>query len=294
VSKDNPQTAAEGPGPLTPEPQQAGVIAWQPITPGGVASFARASLANVYLFELLVSALASAAVFWFLYSVWFPDIRAAINRLPETGVIRGAALEWPGESPATLVDTRFLGVVIDAEETMATSLASDLRVHFLRDRVLACSLFGCIARPYPSQYIISLNRPEAEPWWGAWQPIILGIVAITVPLLLLFFWAALAAVYAPIAWLIAFFADRELTWGGSWRLASAALMPGAILLNAAVVAYGLKAVDLVRFLTLFGLHFVLGWAYLVISPFFLPRFSATPLAKAKNPFVAGPERDRTK
>jgi hypothetical protein len=196
-------------------------------------------------------------------------------------------------APTILLEDRFLGIVVDAEETHATSLASDVRIQFLGNRVKVCSLLGCMTYSYPRGYVVHLNRPEAEPWWGAWQPIILGIVTVAVPLLLLSSWAVLAALYSPVVWLIAFFADRELTLGGSWRLASAALMPGAILVNAALVAYGMKAIDLVRLLTLLALHVVIGWGYVIASPFFLPRISVASLPPKKNPFATRGE-EKTK
>ena len=120
----------------------------------------------------------------------------------------------------TLLETPFLGMVVDPDEPATLTVASDLRLQFRKEHLSICSLLGCWVYPYPKGYVVELNRPEAEPWWGAWQPIILGFVTVGLPLLLLFWWAALATIYSPIAWLIAFYADRALTLGGSWRLAS--------------------------------------------------------------------------
>jgi hypothetical protein len=138
---------------------------------------------------------------------------------------------------------------------------------------------------YPADRELPFNRPVLEPWWGAWEPILLGLVAILVAAALLLSWALLATVYFALARLIAFFADRHLDWRGSWRLASAALMPGALLLNAAIFFYGLGVVDLIRFLVLAVLHLVLGWIYLVVSSLLLPR-SPTATPCQVNPFAS--------
>ena len=287
----NPFVVHEAKEPMPPSDGEATVIAWQPITPGGVAKFAKASFANVILVELVVGALATAAVFWFLYTIWFPGIREAIRHLPRQGIIRNGALEWPNPSPVALLENRFLGMVVDVAEPPALTAASDIRVQFRKDQLSICSLFGSLAYPYPKQYIVELNRPEAEPWWGAWQPILLGFVIVGLPLLLLGAWAALATVYAPVAWLIAFYADRELTLGGSWRLASAALLPGTIVLSAALIAYGSSTIDLVQLLVVAGLHFVVGWVYLVVSVYAAPGLGEITPTKKRNPFAAEPAPD---
>jgi hypothetical protein len=96
-------------------------------------------------------------------------------------------------------------------------------------------------------------------------------------------WACLATVYALPAWLVGFFADRDLTLRGSWRLAGAALMPGALFLSAAIGLYGWGALDLVRLAVAAAVHLVMGWIYLFVSPLCLPRHPA--VTAVANPFV---------
>ena len=72
----------------------------------------------------------------------------------------------------------------------------------------------------------------------------------------------------------AFVMRRKITWPGSWRLAGAALMPGAIFLALGLWAYAFFLIDLVRFLLIFLLHFVIGWVYLVTAPLTLDRIEA--------------------
>jgi uncharacterized RDD family membrane protein YckC len=90
-------------------------------------------------------------------------------------------------------------------------------------------------------------------------------------------------VYSLPVWVICWFTNRNLSPGASWRLAGAALLPGALLMALSLVLYDLGGFDVVQVCLAFGLHLVLGWIYLFVSPMFLMR--ALPREK-KNPFVA--------
>ena len=48
-------------------------IAWEPLTPRGVAAFARARLSRLLLVQFVIASLAAAAVVWFLSDGLFPD-----------------------------------------------------------------------------------------------------------------------------------------------------------------------------------------------------------------------------
>ena len=82
-------------------------------------------------------------------------------------------------------------------------------------------------------------------------------------------------------WLISFFTDRDLNFRASWKLAAAALLPGALLMSVSLVLYELNWFDLVQFSFAAGIHLVTGWIYLFISPMFLKR--GLPVAPG-NPF----------
>ena len=97
-------------------------------------------------------------------------------------------------------------------------------------------------------------------------------------------WAALATIYFLVVWLVGFFANRELNFRASWKLAGAALMPGALLLTLGILFYGLGAMDLVQLTAAFIAHFVIGWIYLIAAPVFVPKLEVTGPVK-KNPFV---------
>jgi len=149
--------------------------------------------------------------------------------------------------------------------------------------VLLISLFGRLPIQYPGNYRLACNRNELEPWWGAWSPFILPLVAGAVILELILIWALLALVYAPVAWLVALFANRDLTFHGSYRLCGAALMPGALWMIAALALYGVGVLDLLKLLIATAAHFAIGWVYVVAAPFWRPRV-ADPSTRRGNPF----------
>jgi uncharacterized membrane protein YkvI len=50
-------------------------------------------------------------------------------------------------------------------------------------------------------------------------------------------------------------------------------MPGALLMTAAILLYGIGFLNLVSFGFIFGAHFLIGWIYLFVSLLFVPRAS---------------------
>ncbi len=96
-------------------------------------------------------------------------------------------------------------------------------------------------------------------------------------------WALLATLYSVPAWLIGFFANRELSLRGSWRLAGAALMPGAIFFTMAILMYGFVALDLVQLAAAAMAHIIIGWVYVLTSSLSCPRQRGI-AAEKKNPF----------
>jgi len=191
-----------------------------------------------------------------------------------------------------LVETRFLAVVVTLEKQRGGSSISDVRLELRRSDFQLCSLLGCVALPYPPNWQTGFNRPELEPRWGAWEPNLLWMAIIITVALLLISWALLATLYFGVVRLVAFYLNRELNGGGSWRLAAMSLMPGALLLSLGILGYGLGVVDLVRLGFLFPLHFIVGWIYLLMAPLFLPRLRAT-ASLSTNPFTVPPREAKT-
>jgi hypothetical protein len=257
--------------------------AWQPLTLRGVAAFAGAPLRRLLLVQFIVALVAAASVVWFLHRAWFPIIGEAIRQLPPQGELRSGRLDWQGPTPSCLAEGRFLAIVVDLDHTGEARSPAHMQVEFGRTDCKVYSLFGYVRVAYPRGWTLAFNRGELGPRWGAWAPAILAGAAGLVVASLMVTWACLATVYSPLAWLVGFFANRELSLGGSWRLSGAALLPGALLMCAAILLYGCGALDIVRLTVAAALHLVMGWVYVFISPLRLPPQAVA--AVKENPFV---------
>jgi hypothetical protein len=263
-------------------------FAWpaiEPLTPRGVAAYAYASFGRLFMTQLIVAFVSAAAMVWLLKTTWCPVIRGAILQLPEGSEVRQQQLTWKGASPVLLSENRFLTLAVDVEEARTISSVADVRVQFQRDEVRICSLFGCCFTAYPQGWL-AFDRTTLEPWWGAREFAILAGVALVTVVALMLSWALLATIYFAAAYFIAYLLDRELTWNGSWRLAGAALMPGACFLSLGIVVYGLQGIGLVRLGIVFVLHLVIGWVYVFLTPFCLRRVAVQ--SARKNPFAIPP------
>jgi hypothetical protein len=260
-------------------------FAWEPLTPRGVAAFARASFFRLFLVQSVFALLGAGAVLWVLAHGVFPVIESAVDALPDVGGIHGGRLDWRDDSPVLLAEGRILAVGVDLDHTGQLRSPADFQLEFGRESLLVISLLGTAEMNYPSGYRIAANHKDAQPAWNAWAPNLLALAALGTFFGLLLVWLVLATLYFLPVWLISFFANRDLSMRASWRLAAAALMPGALLMSAALALYGLEMIDLVRLGLAFGLHLVVGWVYLFISPLFLNRASpknpANPFTEAK-------------
>jgi len=248
-----------------------------------VAAFAHAPSGRLFLVQFLVALLVAAAVVWFLHDAWFPIARQAIAHLPDSGEIRAGKLEWPGHSPRLLAEGRFLAFSVDLAHSGEIRSPAHVQVEMGKEVFSVHSLLGYLEVKYPGSWRVAFNREELAPWWGAWQPPLLGLAALGVVAGLMITWCVLATFYAFPAWVLIFFADRDLKPMECWRLAGATLMPGGLLLAAGIMGYDFGVLDLVGLGFILAGHFVLGWIYLFISPLFLPR-SAPVTEVAKNPF----------
>ena len=253
--------------------------AWEPLTPHGVAMFARAGPGRLFLAQLAVAVLAAVAVMWFLREGWFPVIRTALRALPPEGVLQAGRLEGPGDLPQQLAANRFLGLALDLNHSGSLGQGAHLQVEFGRQDFRLIALLGYVPVEYPPGRM-PFNRTELVPRWGAWEPMIMVIAGVGTVLSLLATWSVLATLYAIPVKLIVWLQRRELGWRQSWRLGAAALLPGALFLTVGIFAYTLGLLDLIRLAGMVVLHFVVGWGYLVLSPLFLPR----PAPARSNPF----------
>src|SRR5205809_700644 len=91
--------------------------AWQPLTPRGVAAFARAPWWRLLLVQFLFAITVGAAAMWFLHTGWYPTIREAIRHLPDQSEIRAGRLAWTNASPQLLAEGHFLALSVDLNHT---------------------------------------------------------------------------------------------------------------------------------------------------------------------------------
>ena len=256
-------------------------FAWEPVTPRGVAAFARASFERLFVVQSIFALLATAAVVWVLANGFFPTAAAAVNQLPDNGDITAGRLNWPGDSPELLAEGHFLAFSVDLTHSGQLRSPAQFQFEFGENSLCIFSLFGVAEMDYPSDQSFYFNRPGVQPAWGAWAPEILGLAALGTFFGLLLAWTLLATVYFLPVWLVSFFANRDLNFRQSWKLSGAALMPGALIMSLSIVLYGAGAFDLVQLCFATGMHLLIGWIYLVVSPLYLNR--AVPGEKG-NPF----------
>jgi hypothetical protein len=258
-------------------------FAWEPLTPRGVAAFARATFSRLFVVQFIIALLAAASAVWLLDDAYFPVIDAAIKNLPAAGEIRSGKLDWQGDSPRLLAEGKFLALNVDPDHSGKIHSTADVQIEFGGDSIRIFSLLpGYWEICYVPDRAAPFNRTELEPLWGAWSAEILFIAFVAVTLVLLANWWLLAMVYFLPVWLLAFYTNRDLNFRASWKLSGAALQPGALLMAAGILLYDSGCLDLVSLGFIFAAHFVLGWIYLFLSQLFLPRISE--MKTKGNPF----------
>lgn len=259
------------------------------MTFGGVARFAVASRWRLLVVELFFALMVAATVVWFVQQAWAPVIDKTIRQMPPTGEIRGGRLAWPSgavlqqEGPFMRIDVRpggFANVVESADLVLAFG-SSDLRI--------GSSLgLGLLTLPYPTGWILSFNKTELEPWWGARSHMVLAGLGLLTILALLIAWSALGLLYM---FTVKVFSFNRVDWAGAKKIAIAAQMPGALVMSVGIVFYGLKQLDLVALLIVWGVHLLLPWMYLMFSPILAPKPPKPQKAKSKKPKVRRDPRD---
>ncbi len=261
--------------------------AWQPLTFGGVAAFAGAPAGRLLLVAAIVALWVSGTVFRFALTVGSPTISAAIARLPGQGAVDSGQLVWSSGQAISLTENAFVSVSVTPAGVPPVAQTADFQFEFRATSLYVSSLLGYTDFPYPRGYVFALNRTELDPLWGAWRPHLLAAVAGTTFAGLLVLWAALATLLAVPLRAYALLLDRQPSLGGCWKLAFAALLPGALIMGGAVLAYSLRRLSLGELMLVNGLQLLVNTAYWLISPLRLPAGpSPTPFSEAPPPIVA--------
>jgi hypothetical protein len=256
---------------------------WQPFTFRGVAALGTGPFRRLIGAQLIAGLWVIGSLSWFVGAHWWPVIDSAGEQLPAQASIRRQILTWEGPLPVRLAENPFLAVTVDLDGTSARTSTSDLQLELVRHEMRLHSLFGYLTVPYPQGYAVRLGRTEFQAWWGAWRWPLLTLFAGATSVVLFAGWCVLGACYAAWVRMFSFYADRSATLTVCWRLAMAAQIPSAVILGAAVFLYGLHRLDLVSLLSAAALQLVVGWAYVLIAPFWLPPQSGAGTRRL-NPF----------
>ncbi len=203
--------------------------------------------------------------------------------MPETA--RAASGRLQGVPDTLISESGFSAIAVTPESAAEIGQGAD--VQFQLRQTDFC--IGSIFRPdwgfvfdYGGGTRLNLSRSRLEPWWGAWQPVVLAGAGLGTVFLLFGTWTFLAVVYMAPAKFIAWFADRNLSWAGAMRLCFATMAPGTLVMTFAVILYGLRGVELVQFSFCWLAHLVTGWVYVIGGVCVSPRLFPRPTQK--NPF----------
>lgn len=261
-----------------------------PTTLGGVAALARGSAGRLFTWQLAFALLASGTVVWAAQVTWGRALEHAIQSLPEEAAIERGRLKWTGSEPAVLHRGSFLSIVVEPRGRRETGLSADVNLLLEDGRLAVKSLFGWMEIPLPETLNFSLGRLDVEGAFEAWKVpawMAMGVVAC---LGIFLSWIALATVYSLIFW----FAARVFGWylglARAWRLGAACLLPGALLMTAAIALYATRQLTLIGLLLALPAHLVVGWFY---GSGALPRTAAR-RGTHTNPFEEEPATKPTK
>ncbi len=231
----------------------------------------------------MVALFVALSATWIALTGWFPVIENALAELPDAGKIRQGQLHWTNASPARLAEGSFLAIRVDLDGDTRISQSADVQIELGRTALRTKFLLGHIDIPYPRGWVISLNRADALPWWGAWRPFLLIGIAGFVVVGLLTGWFLQSLIYSPAIRLIAFYSDRSANGFACVRLAGAAVLPGAVMMSGAMLLYSFHRLTLVGLLFAWLLHLVMGGIYAGVSTLCLTRLSVAPRRRS-NPF----------
>ena len=280
------------------------IVAYQPFTVGGVARFSVASLWRLLGVQFIFAFFVAGVFVWFVNSAWIPVIDESIEQMPPSGDISLGSLNWPvgaslhvegpaGGEPFMRLDVEPGGITNVIESV-------DLVLAFESKRLFVGSSLGLglIVLPYPLNLKIPFNKSDLKPWWGARSHLVLLSLGFLIAVLLIVSWSFLGCLYIlPLK----IFSINRLSVRGAWQLASAAHMPGALLMSVGIFMYGIKQIELVVFAFVWGIHLMIPWFYLFFSPFFTPKptkkvrkiKSEAKFSEAGNPFHQSSNKNKS-
>lgn len=260
-----------------------------PTSFGGVASVAERHGGWLATWQWLFATLTGLVAVWAFHVAWARGIQRAISNLPDTGKIENGLLHWPDDRPAILHQGPFLAVVVDPGGLREYGLATDITLSIESDRLGIRSLLGWVALRYPPNFSLSLARLDATSKEAAWRsPFYFGF-GMAIAFSLYGIWTVLSVLYGVVVWAAAAALGRPVPLGVARRLAGASLLPGCLLMIAAILLYATRQVSLVGFLLTLPLHIVVGWVYCAGGWTRLQGPQTNLGSSGENPFVAEPQ-----
>ena len=257
-----------------------------PTSFGGVASVAERSGVWLATWQCIFASLTGLVAVWAFHVAWARGLERAISNLPDEARIEDGRLHWPDDRPTILHQGPFLAVVVDPSGLREYGLATDITLSLEADRLGVRSLLGWFALRYPPTLDLSLARLDATGKVSAWRsPFYIGLGLATAASLFAI-WTGLSIVYGAVVWAAAAVLGRPIPFRVARRLAGASLLPGCLLMIAAMILYATRQVSLVGFLLTLPLHIVVGWVYCAGGWSRLQNPNSPPGDSRENPFVS--------
>jgi hypothetical protein len=251
-----------------------------PITPEGIAAYAGEKrvffTATIAVFAILCSFCISVMVNRCLIQ----PLNLAIGRLPAQGAISNGVLVWFTNEHTVLIETRSVSIHVNPSNEEPIADSADLQVVFCKDKLLLRSLFGWLTIPYPKSLNLPLNYNELWTVWGAYRTAIIPVVFFITSFFIPLVWITLGIIYKiPVA-LMSKVLKRKVDSKGIFRISTMSQMLPAAIMCAGILLYSFYKIDITTLLIIFAIHIPLGWIYLFITPFYLPKIPE----EAYNPF----------
>lgn len=263
---------------------------WQPLTPSGVAAYAKSPLRRVVILQFISAAAIALVAGWFCSSSILPTIRQALDNLSEEGRIRLGELKLiqpPASRTHPLAANHWLALDVEATSNPSRNPARALEILAAGNGIYLLSSLGSTRIPYPVHWDIPLNRIELLATWQAWEPLLYASLLLAVFSGMLASWWILATFLCLLPRILAYFSDRDLTLAGAWKLSAAALIPGALLMTVGWIALEVDSIDLVKLALLFVVHLLVSPVYALLATCHLTAASAL-RSPSPNPFDPKP------
>lgn len=255
----------------------AWVGAWQPLTGGGVAAFARASLMRVVVFQGAFAAAGAFALVLAVRLAWVPTVEDALRQLPEHGAfVKAGRLTWPGTNAILLAERPQLSLWVSPVAGMKTGQGSDIQLELLPDRLRVRGLLGFVDLAYATELDLPLTLTGGRAAWDAWRTSGAVIAGGSTAVGLVVLWWGLSTVYALPVWGLAALAGRSPGPGGAWKLAAASQMPATAVLFGFLLLYAVRAIPPTGLGVGAGIALVSAWGWIAWAMTALPASGQTP------------------